>query len=124
MILMMSGWKNASNKMTQKTKIQQIKLFIKISIVICVLFVFVVLGFFVKPTRTFENSNMKKWVNLSEQEKITTLQHIIPNAENQELLIDCVNKISGLPDSDNMIIRDAAVLCYNGIKLNTKNEEN
>lgn len=110
--------------MTQKTKIQQIKLFIKISIIVCVLFVFIVLGFFVKPTRTFENSNMKKWSGLSEQEKITTLQHIIPNAENQELLINCVNKISELPDSDNMIVRDAAALCYNGIKLNSENEKN
>lgn len=110
--------------MTKKTKIQKIKTFIKISIAVCILFAFVILGFFVKPTRTFENSNMKKWANLSEQEKITTLQHIIPNAENQELLINCVNKISSLPDSDDMIVRDAAVLCYNGIKLGGQNEEN
>jgi len=110
--------------MTQKTKIQQIKFIIKISIVICILFLFVVLGFFVKPTRTFENSSLKKWSGLSEQEKITTLQHITPNAENQELLINCVNKISELPDSDDMIVRDATVLCYNGIKLNAANEEN
>lgn len=110
--------------MTQKTKIQQIKLFIKIFIIVCILFAFVVLGFFVKPTRTFENSHIKKWTTLSEQEKITTLQHLIPNAENQELLINCINKISKLPDSDNMIVRDAAALCYNGIKLNSSNEEN
>lgn len=109
--------------MTQKTKIQQIKLLIKISIVICILFAFVIFGFFVKPTRTFENSNMKKWGNLSEQEKITTLQQIIPNSENQELLINCINKISTLPDADDMVIRDAAVLCYNGIKLNTITNE-
>lgn len=108
--------------MTTKTKIQQIKLFIKISIVFCVVFIFVVLGFFVKPIRTFDTANMKKWDNLSEQEKITTLQHIIPNADDQELLILCIDKISELPDSDNMIIRDAAVLCYNGIKMN--NERN
>ena len=121
----MFGWKNVSKKMTQKTKIQQIKLFIKISIVVCVLFVFIVLGFFVKPMRTFESSNMKKWVILSEQEKITTLQHIMPNVENQELLISCINKISSLPNSDDMIVRDAAALCYNGIKLNSNisNEE-
>lgn len=110
--------------MTQKTKIQQIKLFIKTFIIICVLFAFVVLGFFVKPTRTFENSKMKKWLTLSEQEKITTLQHIIPNAENQELLIKCITKIAMLPDSDDMIVRDAAALCYNGIKTSTNNEKN
>ena len=104
--------------MTQSKKIQQIKLFIKISIVICVLCVFVVLGFFVKPIRTFENANMKKWLNLSEQERIITVQRIVPNVEDQSLLIDCVTKIAELPNSNDMIIHDATVLCYNGIKQN------
>ena len=110
--------------MTKNTKLQKIKLFIKLSIVVFVFILFIILMFFVKPIRTFENSNMKRWIGLSEQEKITTLQHIIPNAENQELLISCIDKISSLSDSEDMIIRDAAVLCYNGIKLNTKNEAN
>ena len=104
--------------MTQSKKIQQIKLFIKISIVICVLCVFVVLGFFVKPIRTFENANMKKWLNLSEQERIITVQRIVPNVEDQSLLIDCVTKIAELPNSNDMIIHDSTVLCYNGIKQN------
>lgn len=109
--------------MTQKTKLQKIKLFIKISIVFVVCCTFVVLGFFVKPIRTFENSNMKKWTMLSEQDKITTIQRIVPNAENQDLLIDCVTKISNLPNSNEMIIRDATVLCYNGIKFNAASED-
>ena len=105
--------------MTQRTKIQQIKLFIKISIVICVLSIFVILGFFVKPIRTFENYHMKKWTSLSEQDRIITVQKVILNAEDQDLLINCITKIASLPDSNTMIIHDAAVLCYNGIKLNT-----
>jgi hypothetical protein len=109
--------------MTRKTKIQQIKLFIKISIVVCVLFIFVVLGFFVKPIRTFEKSNMKKWLTLSEQERITTVQRVVPNAENQDLLINCITKIAKLPDSNEMIIHDATVLCYNGIKLSSNQDE-
>ena len=116
---MMSGWKNVSRNMTQRTKIQQIKLFIKISIVICVLSIFVILGFFVKPIRTFENYHMKKWTSLSEQDRIITVQKVILNAEDQDLLINCITKIASLPDSNTMIIHDAAVLCYNGIKLNT-----
>lgn len=109
--------------MTHRTKIQQIKLFIKISIVVCVLGIFVVLGFFVKPVRTFENSHMKKWLSLSEQDRITTIQRIVPNADNQDLLISCVTKIAELPDSNKMVIHDAAVLCYNGIKLSPKSDE-
>ena len=110
--------------MTKRTKIQQIKLILKISIVVCVLGIFLVLGFFVKPIRTFEKSPMKKWLSLSEQEQITTVQNIVPNAENQDLLIQCITKIATLPDSNKMIIHDAAVLCYNGIKLNSKPDEN
>ena len=120
---MMFGWKSASKNMTQKTKIQQIKLFVKISLVVCVLGIFLVLGFFVKPIRTFEKSHMNKWSALSEQERITTVQRIVPNTENQDLLIDCVSKIATLPDSNKMIIHDAIVICYNGIKLSSETEE-
>lgn len=109
--------------MTLNTKIRQIKLFIKISIVVCVLTAFVVLGFFVQPIRTFEKSHMKKWYTLSEQERITTIQRIVPNAEQQDLLINCITKIAELPDSNKMIIHDAAVICYNGIKQNFKSDE-
>ncbi|MBR6010135.1 MAG: hypothetical protein IKP35_01795 [Alphaproteobacteria bacterium] len=104
--------------MTQRTKIQKIKLFIKISIVFVVCTIFVVLGFFVKPIRTFENSHMKKWTMLAEQDRLMTIQRVIPNAEDQDLLMNCITKISNLPNSNEMIIRDAVVLCYNGIKFN------
>ena len=111
------GLKNVSKNMTHKNKIQTLKLFIKISIVCCVLVIFILFGFFIKPVRTFENANMKKWLTLSEQDKILTIQRVVPNAENQDLLIDCITKISNLANSNEMIIRDATVLCYNGIKF-------
>ena len=119
----MYGLKNVSKKMTKRTKIQQIKLFIKISIVVFVLAVFIILGLFVKPIRTFENAHMKKWLSLSEQEKITTIQRIVPNADNQDLLLSCVTKIAELPNSNEMVVHDAVVLCYNGIKINLENDE-
>jgi len=109
--------------MTRSTKIQKIKLFIKISIVVFVLSVFVVLGFFVKPIRTFENSNMKKWLTLPEQEQLITVQRVVHNTDDYELLINCVTKIAELPNSNDMIIHDAIVLCYNGIKQNQNSDE-
>ena len=109
--------------MTKKTKIQLIKTFIKISIIIFVLCTFVVLGFFVKPTRTFENASMKRWANLTKKQQIETIEHIVKTSENQDLLLECVTKISSLPKSGEMQIRDATALCYNGIKLNSESEE-
>ena len=109
--------------MTKRTKVQQIKLFIKISIVVVVLGIFIVLGFFIKPVPSFENSNLKKWANLSEIQKISTVEHIVKDASNQDLLIQCINKISELSGAGEMQIRDATALCYNGIKINSIKDE-
>lgn len=105
--------------MTKKTKLQLIKRFIKISIIVCVLFTFIVLGFFIKPSHTFENSSMKKWSKLTRKQQIETIEHVVKDSENQDLLLNCVSKIAALPKSNEMQIRDATVLCYNGIKLNS-----
>lgn len=102
-----------------KSKLQKIKRIIKISLAGFVLIVLIVLGFFVKPTYTFENSSLAKWTSLSESQQVATVKRIISKSTDQDLLLECVTKIAELPDSAKMNIRDAIVLCYNGIKLNT-----
>ena len=109
--------------MTKKTKIQKVKLFIKASIIIGVLFVFVVLGIFVRPVHTFENANMKKWDSLSEEQRVYTIERVVKNISDKDLLMKCVDKIASLPNSNEMLIRDAVVICYNGIQINTSNDE-
>ena len=109
--------------MTKQTKLQTIKLIIKSTIVVTVLLVFVVLGIFIHPSRTFENAHMKKWLALSEFQQIETIERIIKDDTNQELLIKCVTKIANLPHSNEMLIRDAASLCYDGIKINAAKNE-
>lgn len=103
----------------KKTKFQKIKTFIKMSVAFGLVILFIFLGFFVKHKRSFENSNMGKWAALSDTQRIETLQKIIPNIEDQDLLLACMDKIATLPESSNMIIQSAASLCYNGIKLNS-----
>jgi len=107
--------------MSNKTnKIIKIKNFIKIIVasILCVLLVF--LTFFVKHNDNIsENSIVNKWVDLSDIQRVKILQHIVPEMNDNDLLIDCVNKIASLPDSENMIIRTAVSLCYNGIILNS-----
>ena len=106
--------------MSERTK--KIKRLLKICIIICILSVFVVFGFFIKHTHNFENYKMSKWLGLSQQQQIYTLNKIIPESETSDLMIACMTKIAGLPDSDEMIIRDAAALCYNGIKLSAQDD--
>jgi len=109
--------------MIKTTKIQKIKTFVKVSVAFGLIILFFVLGVFVKHTHSFENSNMKTWVSLSETQRLDTLHKIIPNIENIDLMLACMNKITTLPESSNMVIQSAASLCYNGIKLNEIQEE-
>ncbi len=109
--------------MTKKNKIQKIKNFIKVSVASILMISFIVLTFFVKHTHTFENSNMKKWAALTDTQRISTIVRIIPDFTPDDLFMACMNKISALPESGNMMIQSAAALCYNGIKLNTVPEE-
>lgn len=100
------------------SKTRKIKRVIKIAVATAIIFIAVILAFFVQHTHTFENSHMKKWLKITDTERIATIERIVKESENQELIIACVTKISELPDSNEMIIRDAISLCYNGIKLN------
>ena len=104
--------------MPKKTKIKIIKRIIKISIAIAVAVILVFLGFFVKYNYTFENASMEKWRNLTTEQQINTLNRVVSDYDNEELLLQCVTKISQIPDSQKMDIRDAIVICYNGIKIN------
>lgn len=109
--------------MPKYSKIQQIKLVIKASIILGVLIIFVVLGIFVRPVTSFENSYMKKWLSLDEAQRVITIQRVVKNTSDQELLMKCVDKIASLPDSNEMLIRDAIVICHNGIQMNAENNE-
>ena len=109
--------------MSNETKLRFIRRTIKVSIACVFVIALIFFGFFVKHSYTFENSNMKKWLVLSEQQREKTLYRVIQNPENEDLLIQCVTKIANLPDSEKMDIRDGIVLCYNGIKISTKDAE-
>ena len=109
--------------MTKKAKIQKIKLFVKVAIIVAILVVFVVLGIFVRPAATFENAHMKKWLGLDEKQRVETVNRVVKNIDDQELLIKCVDKIANFPDSNEMLIRDAVAICYNGIKLSAQSDE-
>ena len=107
------------------TRTRKIKRFIKIIIAVAIILLAFISGIFVKYSHTFENNNMTKWLTITDSQRISTLERIVKEPENQDLIIACVNKIAELPDSNEMIIRDAISLCYNGIKLNrnTANED-
>jgi hypothetical protein len=83
----------------------------------------IVLGIFVRPVRTFENSHLPRWLELTDSQRVATLRKVIHNSDNDELMIQCVSKIASLPNSNEMVIRYAISFCYNGIKLNAIEDE-
>lgn len=104
--------------MSKSAKIKLIKRIIKIAIATVVLLSLILLGFFVKHNHNFENSDVNKWLVLSEDEQKSTVSRVIPDYDDSDdLLIQCVTKIANLPDSEKMSVRDAIVICYNGIKM-------
>lgn len=109
--------------MTKHTKIQKLKLFIKASIIIGVLFVFVVCGILLHPAHTFENANMKKWLSLDETQRTSTIERVIKDSVDTELMIKCVSKIATFENSNEMAIKDAIVICDAGIKANIEKNE-
>ena len=109
--------------MKKKNKLQTVKNFIKLLVASGLVVLFIVLGFFVKTTHTFENSNMNRWATLTDSQKTDTLHKVVPSIENEDLLMACMNKISTLNDSGNMIVQSAISLCHNGIKLNEAPKE-
>ena len=102
------------------TNVQRIKFFIKASIIVFVLSVFVVLGIFIRPTRTFENAHMGKWLSLNNNQKVSTIQNVAKDVSDMGLLIKCVDKIAQLPHSNEMQIQYAIVFCN---KATIQNEE-
>ena len=110
--------------MTKRTRFQQIKLFIKISIAVCVLAIFVVIGIFMRPTRTFENAPLNKWLLLNEQQRISTIQRVVHNPIDSDILIKCVDKIAALQKSNEMQTQYAIVFCDKAmIQSEDKNEQ-
>ena len=98
--------------------IRFLKRIIKISVAVIIILSALFLGLFVKNNQKYENSNMSKWLKIPEPERMAILTRTAKDMEDKDLLMSCVDKIASLPDSNEMIIRDAISLCYNGIKLN------
>ena len=87
--------------------------------------IFIVLGIFIRPTTTFENARMGKWSKLSDAQRVSTIERVVKDFDGNELLLKCVDKIANLPNSNEMLIHDAIVLCNGGIQMNlqTPDEE-
>ena len=90
---------------------------IKFVIGIAVL-ILVALTFFMSMRKNdLENGTLRNWISASEARRIAAVKILTGSEDDTELMTACLDKMSALPDSGKMKIKDAASLCLTGIKL-------
>lgn len=94
-----------------------IKKYFKIFIGVSALILVVVVFFFAQRSSTLETGTLKDWRAASIESRVSAAQILTGEDRNIDLLVACVNKMAELPESGDMVIRDAVSLCYTGIQL-------
>ncbi len=98
-----------------------IKKYLKFFIGIAVLLLVIIVFFFAQHSGDLEGSNLKKWRSASLESRSAAVKILIASDDNNELLVQCVDKIASLPESGEMAVRDAVSLCYTGVQLKENN---
>ena len=94
-----------------------VKKYFKIFIGICVLILALVVSFFSQRSNDLETGVLKDWRAATLERRIASAQILTGADKNVDLLVACVDKMSALPDSNEMAVRDAVSLCHTGIQL-------
>lgn len=94
-----------------------LKFFIGVAVLIFVIIVFL----FAMKSTDLENGSLRQWRGADLTRRTAAAQILSASDENIDLLVQCVDKIASLPDSGDMLVRDAVALCYTGIQVNQNN---
>lgn len=91
-----------------------LKLVLGIAVLLTVFFVF----FHTQRSNDLAVSNLKDWVSASSDQRAATARVIVASDDADiDLIVACVSKMATLPDSHEMVVRDAISLCHTGIIL-------
>lgn len=91
-----------------------LKFIIGVCVLLCVVFAFVTMP---RKSTSLETAKLKDWRAASLERRIAAAKILTATDTNLDLLVACVDKMATLPDSADMPVRDAAELCFVGIKL-------
>ena len=97
--------------------IKLLKKYLKFILGVAVLLVAVLVFVQTRHSTNLENGQLKNWPGATEHRKLAAVRILTASDANLELLVKCVDKMAGLPESGDMYIRDATELCFMGIKL-------
>ena len=94
-----------------------IKKYFKLLVGVAVLLLALIVFFFAQRSNTLETGFLKDWRAASMDRRIAAAQIMTSADRDVTLLVACIDKMSALPESGEMAVRDAASLCHTGIKL-------
>lgn len=94
-----------------------IKKYFKIFIGVAALIFVIVIFFFAQQGGTLETGTLQDWKTAATERRIAAAQILTGTDMDMTLLVACVDKMATLPDSNEMMVRDAISLCHTGIKL-------
>ncbi|MCR5194425.1 MAG: hypothetical protein K6B71_02780 [Alphaproteobacteria bacterium] len=90
-----------------------LKIIIGIMVLLLVLFVFIQ----TQKTTSLETGTLKDWRSASLARRENAVKILTATDDNLNLLVACVDKMAGLPDSSDMSVRDATEFCFVGLQL-------
>ena len=90
-----------------------LKFILGIAVLVAVFFVF----FHSQHRNNLEKDTLKHWVSASNDQRIAAVRVAVAGEGDIDLIVACVNKIATLPDSGEMDVTTAIVLCHTGSEI-------
>ena len=91
-----------------------LKFMLGVAVLLTAFFVF----FRTQQSNDLSVGNLKNWAAASADQRVTTARVVVASDDADiDLIVACVNKMATLPNSHEMIVRDAISLCHTGIIL-------
>ena len=70
-----------------------------------------------QKTTSLESGTLKHWPSASVDRRIAAVKILTATDKDNEIVVQCVDKMTTLPDSDTMPVRDAVNLCFAGMQI-------
>ena len=87
-----------------------LKFVLGIAVLLTAFFVF----FYSQRTSNLDTGTLKHWLASSNDQRVAAVKVAVAGDGDIDLIVACVNKIATLPDSGEMDISTAIVLCHTG----------
>lgn len=86
-----------------------LKFVLGIAVLLAVIFMF-----FHSQHNNLEQDTLKHWLSASNDQRVAAVKVAVAGEGDIDLIVQCVNKIASLPDSGEMDVTTAIVLCHTG----------